>query len=216
MPADSAENQTTPAAADGLRPGEAGFSLVEFLLASLVFLIISSAVFTMLAQVQRASSYQTEVQAVLDNTRMAMDQVAHLIRQAGNDPFNTGTPGLSITDATEVRVRSDLTGSAPGQPDKGDPDGDTNDAGEDVVIRYNSSARTIEMVPQGGSAQTLAGNISAFSMSYFDQGGGSTVIGSSVRRVTVSITGATTLADPQTGEVFSMQLGSEIQLVARQ
>src|SRR5438093_4149004 len=63
-----------------------GFSLAEFLLSTVILLLISAAVFRMMAETQRASSYQTEVHAVMDNTRIAMDTLERYIRQAGNNP----------------------------------------------------------------------------------------------------------------------------------
>jgi Tfp pilus assembly protein PilW len=196
---------------------EAGFSLAEFLTASLVLLLISAAAFGILAETQRTASYQTEVQAVLDNARMAMDTVARYIRQAGNDPHNAGVAGITVTSGTEVRLRSDLTGSAgPSNPDKGDPDGDTLDAGEDVTIRYNATARSLELVPNGGSAQTIANDISAFALQYYDANSIATTVGSNVRKINVSISGASTIANPQTRQTFGVTLTSDIQIATRQ
>ncbi len=197
-------------------PDASGFSLVEFLLSALILLVVSMSVFGVLTNVQRSSSYQTEVQAVLDNTRTAMDSVTHILMQAGNDPLKTGLEGVTITGASEVRIKSDLTGSAGG--DKGDPDGDTSDSGEDVTIRHNATARTIELVPNGGSAQTLAADISGFSMQYYDAAGGvvtGTGAAPNVRRISVSITGASSLPDPQTRQVFSVQMNSDVQIATR-
>ena len=196
---------------------ESGFLLPEFMICSLILLLLAGAVFSMLAQIQRSGSYQTEVQAVLENTRIAMDTVERIIRGAGNDPHNVGFPGVTIISATEVRIRSDLTGSAAasGFPDKGDPDGDTEDTGEDVTVRYNSSSGTIEMVPNGGSAQPISSYISGFQMQYMDADGVATSVGAKVRRIRITITGATNLADPQTGQVFSMQVASDVQLATR-
>jgi Tfp pilus assembly protein PilW len=197
---------------------ESGFSLVEFLLSTFILLVVASGVFAMLSQTQRAASYQAEVQAVMDNSRTAMDTIERTIRQAGNDPRQTGVVGLEIASATQLRVRSDLTGSAAGSgnPDKGDPDGDIGDAGEDVVIRYNATDRAIELVPNGGSAQAIANYISAFNMQYFDAAGAATGAGANVRKVRVTLTASTTLRDPQTGQIFGMQQSSDIQIVNRQ
>jgi Tfp pilus assembly protein PilW len=195
---------------------ESGFSLVEFLIGTLVLLVISASIFSMLAETQQTASYQTETQAVLDNSRIAMDTIGRYIRQAANDPTGAGFPGVTIVSATEVRIQSDLTGSAPGNPDKGDPDGDTADSGEDVTIRYNSGARSIDLIPGGGAAQSIANYISAFSMTYFDAAGASTTDGAAVRKVRISITGATTLPHPRTGQIFSIQQNSDVQLASRQ
>jgi len=197
---------------------ESGFSLAEFLLSTCILLIVASAVFAMLAQTQRAASYQAEVQAVMDNSRTAIDTVERLIRQAGNDPGQTGVVGLEIAGPTQLRVRSDLTGSAAGSgnPDKGDPDGDVGDAGEDVVIRYNATDRAVELVPNGGGAQAIANYIAAFNMQYFDAAGSATMAGADVRKVKVTLTASTTLRDPQTKQIFGMQQSKDIQIVNRQ
>jgi len=197
---------------------QSGFSLAEFMICSLILLVATAAGSTLLAQVQRSGSYRAEVQSALENTRIAMDTVGRLIRQAGNDPLRVGFPALTIISATEARILSDLTGSAEasGFPDKGDPDGDTDDAGEDVTIRYNASAQSVELVSGNGSAQRIANCISGFEMQYMDASGALTNIGTDVRKIRISITGTANSPDPQTGQIFSLQVASDIQLAARQ
>ena len=113
-----------------IRKDESGFSLAEFLIASVILLIIAASVFGMMAETQRASSYQSEIQSVLQNTRIAMSIVERYIRQAANDPirlpgdpsfaeigFAQETMGVTVVSATEIRLRTDITGSgdlAPG------------------------------------------------------------------------------------------------------
>jgi hypothetical protein len=192
------------------------FCLAEFLISALVLLLISAVVFSILTETQKAAGYQTEVQAVLDNTRLALISLERHIRQAGNDPHGAGFEGIAITNATEVRLRSDLTGSGgPGNPDKGDPDGDTDDAGEDVTIRYNAAARSIELVPAGGSAQTVAESISAFSLQYYDGTGATTNLGAAVRKVNLSVTGSTKVPNPQTHQVYGVLLTSDVRVGTR-
>jgi hypothetical protein len=187
------------------------------MICSLVLLLAGAAASTLLAQIQRSGSYRTEVQSVLENTRIALDTVGRIVRQAGNDPRGVGFPGLTIISATEARIRSDLTGSAEasGAPDKGDPDGDTDDAGEDVTIRYNAGTGSVELV-SGSAAQSIANYISGFQMQYLDAEGDFTNAGAGVRKIRISITGATNLADPQTGRVFSLQVATDVQLATRQ
>jgi type II secretory pathway pseudopilin PulG len=193
---------------------ESGFALTEFLVSAVILLILSAAVFTMLSEIQRTASYQTEVQAVLNNVYIAMQTLERRIRQAGNDPYLSGLAGISIVSSTEVRIQSDLTGSAaPGNPDKGDPDGDCSDSGENLTIRYNNVARTIEVVPDGSSAQIIAGYISGLSLSFFDAGGNETNAGNSVRAVKATISGTSTLSDPQTHRRFGVQISSEIRIL---
>jgi len=212
---------------------EPGFTMVEFVISAVILLLISAALFTILAETQRSSSYQTEVQAVMDNTRIAMDTVEGYVRQAGNDPCKAaGFVGIGdggVMTATSVRLRSDLTGSArcatPGCTcletdstlrDKGDPDGRTDAAGEDVTISYDSATSTVNITPQGAAAvQPIANYISAFTLQYFDQNGIATAVGANVLKIKITMTGTTTLANPQTKKTFGQTVTSDVQIATR-
>ena len=207
--------------------------MVEFVISAVILLLISAALFTILAETQRSSSYQTEVQAVMDNTRIAMDTVEGYVRQAGNDPCKAaGFVGIGdggVMTATSVRLRSDLTGSArcatPGCTcletdstlrDKGDPDGRTDAAGEDVTISYDSATSTVNITPQGAAAvQPIANYISAFTLQYFDQNGIATAVGANVLKIKITMTGTTTLANPQTKKTFGQTVTSDVQIATR-
>jgi type II secretory pathway pseudopilin PulG len=192
------------------RTGESGFGLPEFLISALVMIAAASSVFGLITDLQRSAGYQTEVQSVLNNTRLAMQTVGRYLRQAGNDPAGSGQPGITIVSATEVRVKSDITGSAgPGSPDKGDPDGDTADSGESVTIRYNSTTRSLEIVPEGGPPQIVAGGISGISFQYYNSTGSPAAAGEAVRRINVTISGISLLPGPLTRRNFGVQLCSD-------
>jgi prepilin-type N-terminal cleavage/methylation domain-containing protein len=193
---------------------QSGFTLIEFLISALILLITSAAVFSVLAEIQRTASYQAEVQTVLNNTRIAMETIERTLRQAGNNPFGGGLSRLTIISASEVRVESDITGSGgTGNPDKGDPDGDTDDSGERVTLRYNSSSRAFELVPDGSSAQIVAGSISGLSFQFYDGCGNTTASGNSVQRISVSISGTSLLRNPQTHKCFGITLNSDIRIL---
>lgn len=199
------------------RTGDEGFTLVEFLAASAVLLVVAGSVFTVLADIQRTAGYQGEIQTVLENTRIAIDTVTRNIRQCGNDPLGTGLEGIRIVDGSRVQLRSDLTGSAgPANPDKGDPDGDTLDANEDITLSHNRAARTLEIAGTSGAPQVVATNISALSLEYLDGTGRATAAGNEVRSVRVSLTGTSNLRDPRTGRYFSLSVTSDVQIVTRQ
>jgi prepilin-type N-terminal cleavage/methylation domain-containing protein len=202
-----------------LMPGirdRTGFSLIEFMVSSLILLLIAGTAFEILSRAQRTAACQADMQEIMDNTRIAMDTVARYLRQAANDPLGAGFDGITIVSASEVRVRSDLTGSAGrSNPDKGDPDGDVDDASEDVRIRYNDSNRTIEVIPAGGSAQAIASNISAFSMQYLNSDGAETSAGSDIRRIRVTFATTGSLPDPRTKQYLSIRLTSDVRLATR-
>jgi type II secretory pathway pseudopilin PulG len=190
-----------------------GFTLTELLISTLILFLASAAVFSVLAEIQHTAGYQAEIQSVLNNTQIAMQIVQRYIRQAGNDPLNCGVVGITIVGPEEMRIQSDLTGSAgPGHPDKGDPDGDTGDSAENVAIRYNNNTRSLEVVPVGGPAQIIAGNISGVTFSYYDAAGGAAATAAEVRTIGISISGASLKPNPRTHQVFGVQLNSAIQL----
>jgi type II secretory pathway component PulJ len=196
------------------RNNQEGYSLAEFLIASLILLVIASAVFTMLFEIQRSASYQAEVQSVLNNSRIAMQTVKRYIRQAGNDPLDSGLPGITIVSAKELQIRSDLTGSSgTGNPDKGDPDGDIDDPGENITIRYNNRSRSLEVVPEGGPPQIVAGYISELSFQYYDADGRFATSGSDVRKIAVTVSGSTLQRNPQTRQIFGITLTSEVRIL---
>lgn len=194
---------------------EQGFSLVELLIAALVTLVLAASVFGLMNRLQRTAGYQPEVQGVLAIAMTGMETVERILLQAGNDPLQAGFPALVIAGPAEVRVRADLTGSARGAPDQGDPDGDTDDSGEDVTIRYNVNTRSLEIIPQGGVPQPVVTGLLGFAMQYFDGAGTETAAGDDVRAVRITLAGASPVADPQTGRPFSLQLSSYIGLAAK-
>lgn len=198
----------------GLSPGDAaGFSLTEFIIAAAILLVISLPLFQALNEIQKTAVNQADAQEVLDNTRSALETVRRLVLQAGNDPCGNGFEPISIVSPTEIRIRSDRTGSeAPGRPDKGDPDGDTGDSGENIAIRYNNMKQRLELIHGSGPAQIIAGNISDFRMEYFDSDGKSTDIGGRVRKIVVTISGMGSRKSYGAGKRFGIMLQGTIRI----
>jgi Tfp pilus assembly protein PilW len=197
--------------------GQSGFFLLEFLISSMVLLIVSAAVFGMLSDLQHTASSQAEMFTIVNNAQIALQTVERYIRQAGNNPLGAGFDGIDIAGPSELRIKSDITGSlAPGNPDKGDPDGDTDDSGENIVIRHNQAAKTIEIVSNGGAAQIIAGNITGFNLVYYDADGNTTGVGKNVSRIRIDIKAASSVPNPITNRLFAIEIGSEILLANSQ
>jgi len=191
-----------------------GFSLMEFIVSTAILFVLSISIFSALNEIQYTTGHQAEIQAVLDNTRIALQVVERCIRQAGNDPHRNGFDAISIVSSTEVRIRSDITGSAgPRNPNKGDPDGDIKDSGENLTIRYNKKKQRLEMISRNGPAQIIADNISGFSLQYFDEDGNTTGTGNNVRKITLTISGSALEKDIQTEKQFGIQLESAIRIL---
>lgn len=196
---------------------EFGFSLAEFLVATLILVSTSAWIFKVIVDTQRSASFQTQTMSVHENLRIAMKTIERYVRFAGNDPLNSGLVGVTIIGASEVRLLSDRTGSAgPGNPNAGDPDGDANDADEDVTLRYNPAAMTIEMIPNGRQAEAIADSVSSFELQFFDSTGGETNVGGEVRMIRVSMACGSTHPELQTRRSYGYRLSRNIQLVTRQ
>ncbi len=190
-----------------------GFGLMELLISTVIFLVIASTLFGLLVEVQRKTSYQAEVQTILNNTRLAIQTVGRYVRQAGNDPAKCGLSGIIQLSTSELLVESDITGSAgPSNPNKGDPDGDILDSGEKIRLRYNGATRSLETITGSGAVQTVAGSISDMAFHCYNAAGNPASSGEEVRRVHVTISGESLLPDPVTQKRFGVQLHSDFEI----
>lgn len=196
----------------GPRAAEAGFGIAEFLISTLIIMVLSAGVFSLLTDMQSNAGYQTEVQNVLANTRIAMEKIQKHVLQAGNTTAGAAIVPLARVSDTEVQLQSDLTGSA--GPGVGDPDGDITDPDENITIRYNAAARSIEIVQGDGTVETVANYISAFSMQYLDATGAIATRDDAVRIIRVTITGTSSQSNPKTGHGFGITQTSDFRLQA--
>jgi type II secretory pathway pseudopilin PulG len=195
----------------GRKTGEHGFAIIEFLVSSMILLIVTSAVFVLLTESQREASYQVEIQSVLNNTSIAMQTIERYLRQAGNNPFTSGFSGVTIISATELRIQSDMKGSCgASNPDKGDPDGDIEDSEENVLIRFNPQSHSIEVLSGGGPPMIIASYISDLSFRYYNKDGSIASDGSEVRRISISVSGTSAVPNPQTHQPFGITVESEV------
>jgi type II secretory pathway pseudopilin PulG len=194
---------------------EDGFSLVEFLASTLILLVISAYAFSVMADMEREANYQHEVQAVLANVRIATETVQRYLRHAGNNPRGIALQAVTIVNSGEVQLQADLTGSSAMDPNRGDPDGDINDLDENVTLRYNPNTRTIEVVLADGTVRSAAGFITNFTMQYLDETGAATTIGNDVRRIQVTLSGASQLVHLKTRQAFATTETFNVQLISR-
>lgn len=193
---------------------DTGFSLVELLLVILILGMVTAAAFTLLTNLQQESVYQSEMQTVIDNTRIAIQTVEKYLRQAGNDPLASGLAGITIISDREVQIRTDIKGSlGPSNPDKGDPDGDVDDADETVTLRLNPSSKSFEVV-SGGTAQLVSKHIHNLLFRYYDRDGNPTVDGNQVRRIAITISGGADYPHPKTGQTFAVEMHGEVRIIS--
>ena len=187
--------------------GDAGFSLVELLIVTLILGLLTASLFPMLNDLQRETAYRSETQAVVDNIRVAIETLEKYIRQAGNDPYGKGFQGITIVSDQAVTIRSDLKGSH--GSDKGDPNGDVNGSDETVTLRFNPANQSVEIV-SGQTAQIVCNHIGDLKFRYYDADGNLTTDGSMVRRINVTISGLADWPNPKTQEIFGIEFEREI------
>ncbi len=131
---------------------ERGFSLLEALVAAIIFSVISGAVVAFLYQGQRAFQTQGDFNQAGVEARIALDQIVRSLRHAGNDPLDAleaaGVDAVEILGTGHFRVNSDITGSVASQTNNpkektGGPDG-LLDAIYDVVeYRYDGDSQSL-------------------------------------------------------------------------
>lgn len=193
-----------------LEPGtsnlERGFTVLEFLIASTIFLIVVLAVYLMY-ETNQATFAKGEKDADLQqNARVAMDRIVRELRMAGFDPqAKIPTPcatAIQSATATSIRFIADVDG-----------DGTT----ERVEYTHNSTEKRIkrERWPSlktgstscvndsdwndSGGAQPLAEKISGLTFAYYDPSNAVITVpvasGSlgSIRRITITITASDTV-----------------------
>ncbi len=208
-----------------------GFTLVEMLMTSAVLVLIGVAIFTLLNQSQRSFRSLGDMTEVVQQARLAMDQITTFLRRAGNDPQkifagegpplghgHTGIFPIEVNNAQHIQMNSDITGSVvQGTTPTGDPDGALGDLYEVVVVRYDSVTRKLYIDIADGSGEVLyADNLSSFAFTFYDLAG--TLITDpannedEITRVHVQLTAEAKDPDPQSGKVQTLTLESDVML----
>jgi len=186
-----------------------GFSFMEMMVTSIVLALVSGSIYTLMFQGQRSYQSQQSLIGVTRNARIALDQIMGVVRQAGNDPQEIGLTPVEILGTNHIRLNSDLTGSESG---KGDPDGDISDLYEQVVVRYDSTNKKVQIdLADGTGERALLDNVEPgdFTITCLDIDGSATTSAVNIRSVRVEMKTRTATADLQTGQIQSITLRSE-------
>jgi len=104
---------------------DAGFTLVEFLIASAIITAVLGSTVLLATQMQRVYGTQLDDTTVEEELRFALDWIARDLRSTGNNPYGiAGLTALQITGDNQIRIQADVN----------PPDGDITDGDEDVTI----------------------------------------------------------------------------------
>jgi type II secretory pathway pseudopilin PulG len=99
---------------------QAGFSLIEMMIAAVIFILLCGAAFTLLSVAQQR--YQTESQILnsFQEARFGMDEIVRDVNGSGYPPegefsFNPGTPAANLYASTPIAWSPGYTASSPCQ-----------------------------------------------------------------------------------------------------
>ncbi|HXV75365.1 MAG TPA: prepilin-type N-terminal cleavage/methylation domain-containing protein [Candidatus Polarisedimenticolaceae bacterium] len=192
-----------------MRNDQRGFSLVELLVSVAVLVMALGGLASLLIQNARINKAQRMTAEVQANARNTLSMVVQALRSAGWDPTNMGVPTVNLDpdtsdDVSEIEVFANLN-----------EDPDTDDAGEQILIRHLGSTREVVWRESSDTTQpfiVLSSNISN------DADGDGTIEPMFVpdanppTRVTVQITAQSPAPDPTSGEFIRYTVSSDVVL----
>jgi type IV pilus assembly protein PilW len=138
-----------------------GFTIVELLVAMVVALLALGAIYSTFLNQHKSYVVQEETAAMNQNLRIALFYMQREIRMAGCDPTGNANARIITADATSINFTEDVKGDL----DESDPDGDTEDANEDITycLKANNLVKNT-----GGGNQMVVRNIDALDFVYLD------------------------------------------------
>lgn len=178
----------------GERKGEAGFSLIELMVAigvTLVIMVVASRLLSMSMIVRQRENQRSE--AIADVQR-ALQAMSREISNAGIGMSNNGLVA-DDSDDTSIRIRSNLNAFCGTTTAC---DSDTSDSGEDVVFALinnttggggdNQRLITRQDVNNSNAISALANRIDALDFTYLKSDGTTTTDASLAQKVTITVT----------------------------
>ena len=213
-----------------VRPNEAGFTLVELIVATMVTMLVLGGAVVLTTQMQNGYRRQIEDAAAQQEGRYALEWIGRLIRGAGNNPFNkisTPCPGAAtpidaiIFDPDADGVDNDIrlmTDSNPPDGQIGGTAGNCNQSNEDVTISLDAENNAILFLDNnlgGGSSIRTDQVINDLRFVYYDSNHAVTAVADDVIFVDTQITIQTRTLNPATGLPVTRVVTSEIRVRSR-
>jgi Tfp pilus assembly protein PilW len=209
---------------------EAGFSLVELLVASAISVSIMGSVILVTSQLQRSYYSQLDGTAVQQEGRFALDWIIRTLVSAGNNPIlitvspcpSNGTTLRAIRRdpngdnvQNDIRIHSDLNGNGL----LGGPATDTcNEANEDITIALDTATNTITKRDNNldASAVDMTDSvISGLTFTYLDSNRAATASDAAVCFIQVTVTSRTPTINNNTGQQTTYTNTAEVRVRTR-
>jgi type IV pilus assembly protein PilW len=172
---------------------DGGFTLIELMVAIAIGLVVMAAVATTFTSQTRAYSAQEQINQMDQNLRGALDIMTREIKMAGYNPNGGTVTGVASYSSTSLTIQADIDGN--GTLLASGAGSDT--ANEQIAYVYDSVNKKITRQVGGGTATTLAENISALTFTYYQTSGTTLATSASnIRRIKIAMTGITAKPDP--------------------
>ena len=161
------------AALDRRRKDDAGFTLVELLVATVLFLILSTMLFTTVVSGSRQAKNGREFNDLNEEARLLLNRMSRELREAqeitgvtnpGGAASSTGTalyPSYYAANAnadTSLTFDVDFNGNGVIEPAASDP--------EELTYQYDRANRRVLLLADGQALPVLAGNVEGFTVRF--------------------------------------------------
>jgi len=170
-----------------------GFTLIELMVSIAIGMVVLASVATTFTSQTRAYSAQEQINQMEQNLRGALDIMTREIKMAGYRPNGGTVTGVVSYASSSLTIQADIDGN--GTLLASGTGSDT--ANEQIAYVYDSVNKKITRQVGSGTAATLAENISAFTLTYYQSSGATRATSASnIRRIKIALTGITAKPDP--------------------
>jgi type IV pilus assembly protein PilW len=156
-----------------------GFTIMELLIAMAIVSIVMAAVVSAYQLQVRGKNTQDALTDMNETARAALEIMTQEIRTTGCDPSRSAGAGITTAAANRLDITMDIGNGA-----SFEPDGDTDDANEQVSYYINGGNLARDT---GGGPQPLSRNVDALNFVYLDEDGNITGTPADVRTIQVAI-----------------------------
>jgi prepilin-type N-terminal cleavage/methylation domain-containing protein len=208
---------------------EAGFSLIELLIAMAISSIVLGSAVVLSTGVQKASIHQSEDAAVQQEARYALNWIRRTLISAGSNPYNLTTADCPAPGTPFVAIRLDPNGNGLHddirvQGDINPPNGlllgssgACNEAGEDVTIAHDPATDTLTRFDRATETNPVPVTDSLFTglvFSYLTTSRVATTNPAAIAYIRVTLNARSRATNPDTGKsTFTFE--SEIRVRSR-
>ena len=170
----------------------AGFTLAEMMVTIAIGMVVIASVTGTFRAQTRQNKAEEEISQMHQNVRGAIDMITRDLMQAGYKAPGGSVTGVTYSSSTPplLTIQADLDGN-------GTIDNSSSTTIEYIVYSFDSANNQItRKLGSSGTANLVADNITSFTFNYYDANGATTTNSSSIRKLTISITGQTANPDP--------------------